>query len=193
MSTSWGDMLRIPKKPLAWMPFPRGLSHDEKEMFKRVFEEKIMNLNLNPYDYSSDFREYCLDWSFDDWNSAKKCLREVIKAIKSGEIFYMRAGKMDPPCKPPNRKLYYEKHVFGGKIERAKAIAHFAANVLSNARFNNQKPKIEDLLENLEIVEVFDVTKEEIRNAVMEAYNRKDLVYTTIALEEIEKFLEIIC
>jgi DNA-binding ferritin-like protein (Dps family) len=76
--------LRIPQKPLSWMKWPRDLSDNEKELFRRVFEEKIKDLDLNHYDYYNDFRKYCLVWSFDDWNSAKKCLRKVIKAIKSG-------------------------------------------------------------------------------------------------------------
>lgn len=190
MSISWVNMLRIPQKPLSWMKWPRGLSNVEKEIFRRVFEEKLRDLNLDPYDYYSDFRKYCLDRSFDDWNSAKKCLRKVIKAIKSGEIFYIRAGKMDPPCKPASMILHCKIHVFDGKIERSKAIAHFTSLVILNARFLNQKPKIEDLFKWLEKVEVFDVTKEEIRNAAMEAYKRKDVMYTNITLEEINMFLE---
>ena len=91
--------MRLPKQPLSRLPFPRRPSSEEKIVLKRVFDEKLMNVDLKPYEYYRDLNEYVLEWTFDSWSEVKKGFNKLIRMIKSGRIYDLKAGKCEPPGK----------------------------------------------------------------------------------------------
>lgn len=169
--------MKLPSRPRSSLRFPRKPSSGEKVVLQRVFDEKLMNVGLKPHEYYRDLNKYVLEWTFDSWSEVIKGFNKLISFIRSGRIYDLRDGKIKPPSK-----------VFVPWKTVADAIVHFTSVVIRNARYLRKEPRLEELREQLDQYGIH-VTHDEIKEAVMEAWERKDVWFTNISLEELNRFL----
>ena len=75
--------------------------------------------------------------------------------------------------------------------QKADAIVHYTSVVIRNARNRiGVVPRITDLREKLEQAGIIEVTHDDINEAIMAAYERRDSWFAGITLEELNAFLE---
>jgi len=175
------------KGPRSSLPFPRKPASEEKIVLRRVFDEKLMNLGLNPYEYYRDLNEYVLEWTFDSWAEIVKGLNKLISAIRSGRIYDIREGKIEPPSKVSVPWKTVEE-----------AVKHYFAIFVHN----KWKGGINNLVKELKNYKwaKFEVERDEALRIIVQSWKKKDDIrynYLTkdqmaaileVSIEEIDKF-----
>lgn len=174
--------MRLPKKPLSSLPFPRRPSSEEKIVLKRVFDEKLMNLGLYPHEYYRDLTKYVLEWTFDSWSEVKKGFNKLIRMIKSGRIYDLRARKIEPPGK---MAVYwkttdeYVKHVFF---------------LFATDTYRIYIGGIDEIVEEVNKYKwaEFEVERDEALRIIIESWKKKDDArYSDLTKDQVAAILEV--
>lgn len=187
----------VPKEPLEpeEMKFPRGPSRREHEVLWDVFRYRLQEQGYNPFDYQDEFEEYIASTQFQDWKDLVEKFEFFVESIKKGKalppLWQWRGAPIPVGLEGVLRKTPAER--------LQDVIVHFTSVVIRNARTWGKVPTLEDLRKELEerglippdmIITPVSPLYDEIKNALLNAYKRKDVWLTNITLEELNSFLE---
>ncbi len=182
-----------PAEPPEWpleppvMKFPRSPSSREEQAFWKAFQYKLQTQGFNPWEWQREFNNYISKMQFRSWKALVKAYELFVETIKE--------KKELPPLwqwsgVPPPSLNYLPKEL---EKKRAGAIIHYTSVLIRNARRAREpyQPTLEELREDLgDIMGITNVTFDEIKTALMEAYKEKDVRLIGITLEELNNFLE---
>ena len=186
-----------PKEPLEpeEMKFPRAPSRKEKEVFWNSFRYRLQEQGFNAFDFTDQFEEYIEKSQFASWRDLLTKFEYFTKSIMEGKalppLWSWRGAPIPVGLEGVIRKTPAER--------LDDLIVHYTSVVIRNARSRDREAALGDLQKELEergiipsdmIITPTSPLFTEIRNAVMDAYKRKDDWFTNISLEELSRFLE---
>jgi len=186
-----------PKEPLEpeEMKFPRAPSRKEKEVLWNSFRYRLQEQAFNAFDFTDQFEEYIEKSQFASWWDLLRKFEDFTKSIMEGKLLPPLWSWRGAPI-----PVGLEGVIRETPAERMDdLIVHFTSVVIRNARSRGVEAALGDLQEELVergvipsdmIITPTSPLFDEIKNAVMDAYKRKDDWFTNISLEELSRFLE---
>jgi len=159
----------LPKTPLCQeLPFPRAPCSAEKTVLFEAFKNRLEAAgvwDVRPYLHLFD--ERIARWPFRYWGEVLTLFDQLIEDIVA------RAKRFIPIPPMPWREEEEKR--------RRDAIVHFTATKLYDT--------MEDLIEALSTWGVFEVTPDEIKKALRNAYEKKELWLTSVSKEWLESLI----
>ncbi len=182
----------VPDEPLSPLPFARAPSSEEKKVLWDAFVYHFQEKGMNAWDYRKLFEERIWNIQFKDWDTVKKKFDYLVDAIQKGEVrelppLFVWRGFPLPALVGTEASAWRTDR----EEQKADAIVHYTSVVIRNARNRiGVVPRIDDLREKLEQAGILEVTHDDINEAIMAAYERRDSWFAGITLEELNIFLE---
>ena len=181
----------VPDEPLSPLPFARAPSSEEKKVLWDAFVYHFQEKGMNAWDYRKLFEERIWNIQFKDWDTVKKKFDILVDAVQKGEVrqlppLFIWRGFPLPALVGTEISAWRTDR----EEQKADAIVHYTSVVIRNARTRMREPTITELREKLEQAGIIQVTHDNINEAIMAAYERKDSWFAGITIEELNSFLE---
>jgi len=159
-----------PKKPLSPAAFPRSPTSEERAVLWDWFRYEMSRLGIDPYRYRKVMEER-MNIPYRTWEGMMKTFQEMVKDIEEG-----RPLALIPLLRIP---MPWEE-AKGLEKWRRDAIVHFTATKLYK--------DMEELIDALAEWGVYPrVTEEEVKEAIKDAYAKKDIWFTAVPKEYLEE------
>jgi len=172
------------------LPWPRHPSSAEELELWKAFRYRLQEIGMNAFDYRKLWEEYIYNVNHKDWKQLLERYEKFVEALVKGEKLTPLWLWKGVPI-PYGLEGLLSKEPFRRTID---LIVWATSIEISNARFENRKPSVAEVITNLEERDV-PVSYEDVKEALLKAYKEKDQVekyriwFTNITLEDLEEFI----